>query len=70
MKSGIIHNDHSFCFKTRYQGVFAPVVEYTAVNILHKIIKGKQLLFIESTDDVGSLFCLPVVAVDTRLTYQ
>ena len=39
-----------------------------AVDILFKVIKRKQHLFIERTDDVGSLFTLPVVAIDTRLT--
>ena len=48
--------------------MFAPLVEYVAVNILLKVIKGKQHLFIESTNNVTSLFCLPVVAIDTRLT--
>ena len=49
--------------------MFAPVVEDAAVNVVIKVIKRKQHLFIQSTNDVGSLFTLPVVAIDTRLTY-
>ena len=48
--------------------MFAPVVEYAAINVVLKVIKCKQHLFIQSTDNVGSLFTLPVVAIDTRLT--
>ena len=44
------------------------MVEYAAVNIVFKVIKRKQHLFIQSTNDIGSLFTLPVVAIDTRLT--
>ena len=63
-----IHDYHAFGFKTWDQRVFAPVVECAAVNIVLKVIKRKQYLFIESTDDVGSLFTLPVVAIDTGFT--
>ena len=69
MKSSIVHNDHAFCFKAWKQCMFAPVVEDAAVNVVIKVIKRKQHLFIQSTNDVGSLFTLPVVAIDTRLTY-
>ena len=48
--------------------MFTPVVEYAAVDVCLKVIKRKQHLFIQSTDNVGSLFTLPVVAIDTRLT--
>ena len=48
--------------------MFAPVVEYAAVDVCLKVIKRKQHLFIQSTNNVGSLFTLPVVAIDTRLT--
>ena len=48
--------------------MFAPVVEYAAVDVCLKVIKRKQHLFIQSTNDIGSLFTLPVVAIDTRLT--
>ena len=41
-----------------------------AVDILFKVIKRKQHLVIKSTDDVGSLSCLPVVAVDTGFAYR
>tara|TARA_R100000935_G_scaffold39924_1_gene61434 strand:- start:236 stop:406 length:171 start_codon:yes stop_codon:yes gene_type:complete len=44
--------------------VFAPVVEYAAVNIVFKVIKRKQHLFIQSINDTGSLFTLPVVAIN------
>ena len=48
--------------------MFAPIVEYAAVNVVLKVIQCKQHLFIQSTDNVGSLFTLPVVAINTRLT--
>ena len=48
--------------------MFAPVVEYAAVNVEIKVIQCKQHLVIQSADNVGSLFTLPVVAIDTRLT--
>ena len=32
--------------------------------------KGRLHFFIESTNDVGSLFALPVVAINTRCTYR
>ena len=48
--------------------MFAPVIEDDAVDVCLKVIKRKQHLFIQSTDNVGSLFTLPVVAIDTRLT--
>ena len=41
-----------------------------AVDIPFKVIKRKQHLVIKSTDDVGSLSCLPVVAVDTGFSYR
>ena len=41
-----------------------------AVDILFKVIKRKQHLVIKSTDDVSSLFCLPVVAISTRFAYR
>ena len=50
--------------------MFTPVVEYAAVDVCLKVIKRKQHLFIQSTDNVGSLFTLPVVAIDTRCTYR
>ena len=48
--------------------MFAPVIEDDAIDIVFKVIKRKQHLFIQSTNDIGSLFTLPVVAIDTRLT--
>ena len=39
-----------------------------AVDILFKVIKRKQHLFIESTDNISTLLCLPVVAIDTGFT--
>ena len=68
MKSGVIHHNHTFGFKAWDEGLFAPVVEYAAINVVLKVIKCKQHLFIQSTNNIGSLFCLPVVAIDTRLT--
>ena len=50
--------------------MFAPVIEDDAVDVCLKVIKRKQHLFIQSTDNVGSLFTLPVVAIDTRCTYR
>ena len=50
--------------------MFAPVIEDDAVDVCLKVIKRKQHLFIQSTNNVGSLFTLPVVAIDTRLTDQ
>ena len=70
MKPSVIHDNHAFSFKTWDQCVFAPVVKYIAVNIFLKVIKRKQHLFIQSTNDVGSLFTLPIIAINTRLTYQ
>jgi len=52
MKAGIIHDNHAFSVKAWNQRVFAPMVKYAAVNILLKVIKGKQHLFIDSTNDV------------------
>ena len=34
----------------------APVIEYDAVDVLLKVIQGKQHLLIKSTNDVGSFF--------------
>ena len=68
MKSSVVHDNHAFGFKTWDQGLFAPVVEYAAVNVVLKVIHCKQHLVIQSADNVGSLFTLPVVAIDTRLT--
>ena len=65
-----IHYDHALGFKAWKQCMLASVVEDAAVNVVIKVIKRKQHLFIQSTNDVGSPFTLPVVAIDTRLTYQ
>ena len=70
MKACVIHNDHAFGLKAWNKGVFTPVVEYIAVDVLLKVIKRKQHLFIESTDDIGTFFSLPVVAIDTRFAYR
>ena len=48
--------------------MFAPVIEDDAVDVCLKVIKRKQHFVIQSADNVGSLFTLPVVAIDTRLT--
>ena len=68
MKSSVVHDNHAFGFKTWDQGLFAPVVEYAAVNVVLKVIHCKQHLVIQSADNVGSLFTLPVIAINTRLT--
>ena len=70
MKPSVIHHDHAFSLKTWDQRVFTPVVEYISIDVSIKVIKRKQPLFIQSTDDIGSLFCLPVVSIDARFTYQ
>ena len=64
MKACIIHDDHAFSFKAWNKGMFTPVVEYGAVDIQLKVIQRKQHLFIQSTNDIRTLFCLPVVAID------
>jgi len=43
-------------------------VEYADVNVMLKVIKCEKHLFIQSTDNVGLLFTLPIVAINTRLT--
>lgn len=68
MKLSIIHDNHAFSLETWNKRELAPVIKYIAVDILFKVIKRKQHLFIQSTDDVGSLFTLPVVAIDTGFT--
>ena len=68
MKSSVVHDNHAFGFKTWDQGLFAPVVEYAAVNVVLKVIHCKQHLVIQGADNVGSLFTLPVIAINTRLT--
>jgi len=50
--------------------VFAPVVEYGAVYILLNAIKRKQHFLIKNTNDIRTLFCLPVVAIDTGYPYR
>lgn len=70
MKPSIIHHNQVLGFKAWNQGVFAPVVEYSVVEILLNVLKRKQHLFIESTNDIRKLFCLPVVAIDTGCTYR
>jgi hypothetical protein len=63
-----IHHDHAFYFKTWNKSELAPVIKYIAIDILLKIIKRKQHLFIESANDISTFFCLPVVAINTRST--
>ena len=48
--------------------MFAPVVEYAAVDVVLKVIQCKQHLVIQSADNVGSLFTLPVIAINTGFT--
>ncbi len=68
MKAGIIHDDHAFSFKAWNERVFAPVIEYIAIDVFLKVIKRKQPLVIQSANNISSLFTLPVVAINTRLT--
>ena len=70
VKAGVIHDNNAFSLKAWNKGIFAPVIEYVAVNILLKVIKGKQHLFIQSPNNVGTFFSLPVVAIDARFTYR
>ena len=69
MKAGIIHDNYAFCLKTRYQCELAPIVKYITIDVLAKVIKGKQHFFMQSTNNVSTFFCLPVVAIDTGFTY-
>ena len=66
MKTSIIHNDHTLRFKAWNKRELAPVIKYIAIDVMLKVIERKQHLFIESTNNVGSLFTLPI---NTRLTY-
>ena len=68
MKAGVIHHDYAFSFKTWNKCELAPVIEYMTIDVLLKVIQGKQHLFIQSTNNIGSLFCLPVVTINTRST--
>lgn len=70
MKAGIIHDDYAFSFKAWNERVFAPVIEYIAIDVFLKVIKRKKHLFIQSTDDIGTFFSLPIVAINTRFTYR
>ena len=66
MKACVIHHDHALGFKVWNEGIFAPAVKYIPIDVLLKVIQGKQHLFIQSTNDVGALFTLPVIAVYAR----
>ena len=68
MKAGIIYNDYAFRFKTCNKYELAAVIKYITINILLKVVSRKQHLFVESTDDIGTFFCLPSVAINTRFT--
>ena len=50
--------------------MFGPVIEYDAVDVLLNVLESKQHLLIESTNDIRTLFCLPVVAIGTGCTYR
>ena len=47
MKAGIIHDDYAFSFKAWNERVFAPVIEYIAIDVFLKVIKRKKHLFIQ-----------------------
>ena len=66
MKACVIHHDHALGFKVWNEGIFAPAVKYIPIDVLLKVIQGKQHLFIQSTNDVGSFFTLPIIAIDAR----
>jgi hypothetical protein len=68
MKSSIIHNNHAFSLKAWDKRVFAPVIKYIAIDILLKVIKRKQHFFIERTNNISTLSCLPVIAINTSFT--
>ena len=68
MKAGIIHDDYAFSFKAWNERVFAPVIEYIAIDVFLKVIKRKQPLVIQSANNISSLFTLPVVTIDTGFT--
>lgn len=68
IKAGVIHDDYALSLKAQGQRIFAPVVEYFAIDIFLERIQRKQQFFIQGTDDIGTLFCLSVVAVKTRFT--
>ena len=66
VKASVIHDNHAFSFKAWNERVFAPVIEDIAIDVLLKVIECKQRLVIESTNNVGSFFTLPVVTIDAR----
>ena len=70
MKLSVIYDNHAFSFKAWNKCELIPVLKYIAVNVLFKVIHCKQYLVIESSDNVGSLFCLPVTAVDIGFSYR
>ena len=70
MKPSVIHDNHALGFETWNKCGLTPAIKYIAINICLKVIKRKQHLFIQSTDDIGTLFCLPVVAINTGCTYR
>ena len=68
MKPGIIHDNHALGFKTWNKCELTPVIKYIAIDICLNVLKRKQHFFIESSDDIRTLLCLPVVAINTRFT--
>ncbi len=56
MKSSIIHDNHAFSFKTWNKCELTPVIKYIAINVLLKVIKRKKHFFIESSDDIRTLY--------------
>lgn len=63
-----IHDNNALGFKTWNKCELTPIIKYIAIDILLNVLKRKQHFSIESTDDVGSLFCLPVLAINTGCT--
>ena len=66
MKAGVIHDDYAFGFEAWNQCVFVPVIKYITIDVLLKVTPSKQHLFVQSTNDVGSIFGLPIIAIDAR----
>ena len=54
----LAHNHHSHAFRSKAwsKRLFALVVKYGAIDIVLKVIKRKYYLFIESNNNIGSLF--------------
>ena len=68
MEACIIHDDDTFFLKLWYQRDLAPVIENFFIDICLQAIECKQRFAKERTNDVGSIFSLPVITVNARAT--